>query len=100
MRQWSEIPASTHATLRGHHGSDAAIQHLANRVDHCAAHAGVALGQRIRSQQHHGPGLKGRKRVTYAHRMGAHQVNLEGANLLSWNPDVAWLAWAGGNCVG
>ena len=45
VRQGSQIAAGSHAALRRHHRSDAAIQHLANRVDDGPAHSGVSFGK-------------------------------------------------------
>ena len=83
MRQRRQISARAHAALRGHQRSDAAIQHFAKRVDDGRAHAGVALGQRIGAQQHHGASLRDGKRLAHADRVGAHQVDLQFADLVS-----------------
>ena len=76
MRQRRQIAACAHAALRRHQRRDAAVQHLADRVDDNCADAGVSLGERIGAQQHHGAGFSDGKRFADADRMRAHQDSL------------------------
>ena len=81
-------------------GSDAAVEHFAERVDDDGANAGVAFGQRIRAQQHHGASFGDGERFADADRVRANQIDLQFANLLAGDADVAQFAHAGGDGVG
>ncbi len=100
MRQRSQIAARAHASLRRHNRSDAAVEHLAERVDDDGPHAGVALGERVGPQQHHGARFRDGQRLAHADRVRAHQVDLQFANLVAGDAHVAQFADAGGDGIG
>jgi hypothetical protein len=100
MRQRSQIAARAHAALRRHEGSDAAVQHFAQRVDDDPAHARETLGQRIGAQQHHGARFRRGERFADSDGVRTHQVDLQLANLVAGNAHIAELAHAGSDRIG
>src|SRR3984957_20232887 len=103
MSQGSQITAGADAALRRNKRRDAAVEHLAKRVNSLGAHPGETFGKRIRAQQHHGANLSRGQRRPNTHGVRSHQVDLHFANLLTRNTDIAQLSHAGcdrvGNCV-
>ena len=99
MSQRRQVSARPHAALRRHKRRDLAVQHLAKRVDHDRANAGVSLGKGIGAQQHHGADFRRRERIADPNRMRTHQVHLQLANLVSRNANVAEFADARGDRV-
>ena len=95
-----KIAARADASLRRHQRSDAAIQHFAEGVDGDGAHARVALGERVGAQQHHGAGVGDGERFADADGMRAHEIDLQFADLVADNADIAQFADAGGDGVG
>ncbi len=63
-------------------------------------HAGKTFGQRIGSQQHHGPGYVLGQRFADSHRVGADQVQLELANVLAGDAHVGEMTNTGIDRVG
>jgi hypothetical protein len=100
MRQGSQIATRAHTSLRRHERSDATVQHLAQCVDDNSAHARVSLGQRISAQQHHGAGFRDGERFAHARGVRADQVDLQLANLVANNANVAELAHTGRDRIG
>src|ERR1700686_1215637 len=95
MCQRSQISTRAHTALRRHERSDAAVEHLAKRVDDDRAHAGMALGERICPQQHHGARLCNRQWFAHAYCMRADQVDLQFTNLVAGNAHIAQFTHAG-----
>ncbi len=100
MRERSEIAARAHAALRRHKRSHTAIQHFAKRIDDDRAYAGITFRQRIGAQKHHGPGFRHGKWIADSDRVGAHQVDLQFANLIADNAHIAELSHASRDGVG
>ena len=100
VRERRKVPAGAHAALRRDHRSDAAVEHLAESVDQHRAHARVPLGEGVGPQQHHGARLWDRERLADADRMGAHQIQLQLADLVAGDADVAQSADASGYRIG
>src|SRR6266850_310891 len=95
MRKRGQIAACTHAALRRDYRMNAALQHLAQRLDDQRTHARVSLGHGVGAQQHHGARLKFTQRLAHADAMRSDQIELQVADLLRRNAHVAQLAHAG-----
>ena len=95
MRQRRQISTRAHAALRRNHRMHAAIEHVAQRVDDDIAHAGKSFGQRVGAQQDHGADDRLGQRLAHSHSVGAHQIELQLADIARRDADVAELAHAG-----
>ena len=100
MRQRRQIAAGPHAALRGNDGVHPTVQHLAKCVDDHRPHSREALGHGIGAQQKHGARDIFPQRFADTGTMRAQQIDLEGANLVRWDPHVGELADAGIHGIG
>ena len=95
MRQRRQVTACAYAALRRNHRMHAAVEHGAQRVDDHVADAGESLGQGVGAQQHHGACDRLRQGIAYSHSVGAHQVELQPADIARRDAHIAELAHSG-----
>jgi hypothetical protein len=95
-----EVSAGADAALRRNVGRDAVVQHFAERIDDEGADAGAAFGEGVGAKEHHGAGFGDGERVADADGVGANEVDLQFADLIADDANVAELADSGGDGVG
>ena len=100
MRQRREIAARPQRPARRHHRQHAGREHVDEELHELAAHAGRALRQRVRAEQHRRPHDLVREGVADAARVAAHEVQLELGRLPRVDVHVDEPAEAGVHSVG
>ena len=96
----SQVSAGSYASLRRHQRSDAAVQHFASRIDHdCRARRSSPWQASWRATASWREFPHG-ERFAHADRMRTHQVDLQFANLIAGDADIAQFADAGRDGVG
>src|SRR5215470_5256152 len=76
-----------------------AIEHRTQHFNQFQPHSGIAFGERVSAQQHHGPGLFLREGLAYSGRVGAYEIDLKLTVLCGLNTNVAEFAHARSNAI-
>jgi hypothetical protein len=77
MREGRQVAARTDAPLLRNERMNPRVQHAQEELDELRTRAGVALGDDIGAQEHHGAHFTFGQRWTNARRMAAYEVDLE-----------------------
>jgi hypothetical protein len=81
VRERREIARGSDRSARRHARHDAAIEHLAQELDHHGPHARVSEREHLRAQDENAAHLRGRERLADAARVRADEVLLERAHV-------------------
>src|SRR5579883_3461472 len=100
MGERRQVSRGADTALRRYPGCHAAGEQFAERIDHDGTHAGVSLGERVGAQQYHGPGFGDTEWLAHADCVRADEVDLQFADLVAGDADIAEFADTGGDGIG
>ena len=99
MREWREVAGRADGTLRRNYRMNFGVQHRAKDFDGFGADAAESFGERVGAEKHHRAGFGFAERRADSASVGAHEIDLELADLFGGDADGSELAEAGVDAV-
>ena len=99
VREWREVPGCADAAVPRYRGVHAPIDHVAEKVDDLGPHTGSAGRQRVGAEHEDRPHDVLRKRRPDADGVAAHEIALQGAQLVVRNTHGREVAESGVDAV-
>src|ERR1700757_4614830 len=99
MSQRRQIATSSNRSLFGDDWMDSAIEHLTQKLNHLQTNAAKAERENVCAEQHHCTHLRLRQWRADSARVTSNKIELQIAEIVSWNPHVRELAKPSGDTV-